>query len=134
MKVHSTKKCNLTKQVIRCNLAEKNESDVKLKFGLKSVFKKKKWPIAISRNKGKTMWQHTRFGLKSLYCCNFYEKINRPPDFAGIEKRPQTERDNLKDTLSLSMWSNYPLFIFLCPKIVSKQYPRKKTRVPELSN
>ena len=36
-----------------------------------------------------------------MYRCNFYEKIDRPPDFAGIEKRPQTERDNLKDTLSL---------------------------------
>ena len=27
------------------------------------------------------------------------------------------------DTNSLSMWSNYPFFIFLCPKIVSVNYP-----------
>ena len=27
------------------------------------------------------------------------------------------------NTYSLSKWSNYPIFIFLCPKIESKQYP-----------
>ena len=31
-----------------------------------------------------------------------------------------------KKTNSLSMCSNYPLFIFLCPKIESKNYPWKK--------
>ena len=30
-------------------------------------------------------------------------------------------------TYSLSKCSNYPLFIFLCPKIESKNYPWKKT-------
>ena len=35
---------------------------------------------------------------------------------------------------SLSMWSNYSVFIFLCPKIVSKQYPWKKTESPNYPN
>ena len=39
--------------------------------------------------------------------------------FFGSKKTQQ-------DSISLSKWSNYPFFIFLCPKKLSKQNPRKK--------
>ena len=58
-----------------------------------------------------------------IYC------VPQRPKFQNVQKRPnQLEPGSFLDPYSLSKCLKYPGFIFLCPKKVSKQNPRKKTK------